>query len=146
MLELDRKVGAVLEELNHSGLADNTIVIFMGDHGEAHVRGKQFCYEEGLHIPLLIRWPKNFTAPKQISAGKVDSRFIEAIDIAPTLLNIAGIPKPSKMQGRNFLGDNPDIERSCVFGARDRCDETVFRLRTVRDERYRYIHNFTSLF
>ena len=144
VLELDRKVGVVLEELNHSGLADSTLVIFMGDHGEAQVRGKQFCYEEGLHIPLLIRWPKNFAAPKQISAGKVDSRFIEAIDIAPTLLNIAGISKPSKMQGRNFLGDNPDTERPCVFGARDRCDETVFRLRTVRDERYRYIHNFTS--
>ncbi len=144
VLELDSKVGVVLEELNHSGLADSTIVIFMGDHGEAHVRGKQFCYEEGLHIPLLIRWPKNFAAPKQISAGKVDSRFIEAIDIAPTLLNIAGISKPSKMQGRNFLGDTPDTERPCVFGARDRCDETVFRLRTVRDERYRYIHNFTS--
>ncbi len=143
VLELDRKVGVVLEELHLSGLADNTIVIFMGDHGEAHVRGKQFCYEEGLHIPLLIRWPKNFTAPKQISAGKVDSRFIEAIDIAPTLLHIAGISKPSKMQGRNFLGDNPDVERPCAFGARDRCDETVFRLRTVRDERYRYIHNFT---
>ena len=143
VLELDRKVGVVLEELNRSRLADDTIVIFMGDHGEAHVRGKQFCYEEGLHIPLLIRWPRNFRAPKQISPGKVDTRFIEAIDLAPTLLQIAGIPKPSKMQGRNFLGDNAEIERACAFGARDRCDETVFRLRTVRDERYRYIHNFT---
>jgi hypothetical protein len=47
------------------------------------------------------------------------------------------------MQGRNFLGDNAESERTCVFGARDRCDETVFRLRTVRDNRYRYIRNFT---
>jgi arylsulfatase A-like enzyme len=143
LAELDRKIGIVLQELEFSGLADDTIILFMGDHGEAHVRGKQFCYEEGLHIPLIIRWPKNFTPPKQISPGKVESRFIEAIDIAPTLLQIAGAVKPEKMQGRNFLGDNAEPERTCVFGARDRCDETVFRLRTVRDNRYRYIRNFT---
>lgn len=143
VLELDRKVGIVLEELKLAGLAENTIVLFMSDHGEAHVRGKQFCYEEGLHIPLIIRWPKNFSTPKQISPGKVDSRFIEAIDIAPTLLAVAGTVKPAKMQGRNFLGDHAELERTCVFGARDRCDETVFRIRAVRDARYRYIHNFT---
>ena len=143
VLELDRKVGIVLEELKLSGLAENTLVLFMGDHGEAHVRGKQFCYEEGLHIPLIVRWPKNFTAPKQISPGKVDSQLIEAIDIAPTLLELAGMAKPAKMQGRNFLGDHAEPPRTCVFGARDRCDETVFRIRTVRDARYRYIHNFT---
>jgi arylsulfatase A-like enzyme len=143
LAELDRKIGVVLQELEFSGLADDTIVLFMGDHGEAHVRGKQFCYEEGLHIPLIVRWPKNFTSPKQIAPGRVDARFIEAIDIAPTLLQIAGATKPEKMQGRNFLGDNAEAERTCVFGARDRCDETVFRLRTVRDTRYRYIRNFT---
>jgi arylsulfatase A-like enzyme len=47
------------------------------------------------------------------------------------------------MQGRNFLGANAEAARQFAFGARDRCDETVFRMRTVRDERYRYIHNFT---
>src|SRR3954464_2185715 len=61
--ELDRKVGRILEQLEADGLADRTIVVFFGDNGQAHVRGKQFCYEEGLHVPLIVRWPKNFPAP-----------------------------------------------------------------------------------
>ena len=59
------------------------------------------------------------------------------------MLDIAGAKKPAKMQGEIFLGDNAPPPRKYVFGARDRCDETVFRFRTVRTDRYRYIHNFT---
>jgi arylsulfatase A-like enzyme len=141
--ELDRKVGLILKQLEADGLAGNTIVMFFGDHGQAHVRGKQFCYEDGLHIPLIIRWPKDFPAPKHFEAGKVDDRLIEAIDFAPTMLDIAGAKKPDKMQGHIFLGEHAAPQQRYVFGARDRCDETVFRLRTVRDDRYRYIRNFT---
>ena len=141
--ELDRKIGLLLQQLAADGLADNTVVIFHGDHGQAHVRGKQFCYEEGLHIPLIIRWPKSFPAPTQLKPGLVDNRFIEAIDFAPTLLALAGATPPAKMQGRVFLGPTAAPPREYAFGARDRCDTTVFRLRTVRDARYRYIRNFT---
>jgi len=141
-MELDRKVGLILAQLEKDGLADNTIVMFFGDHGEAHVRGKQFCYEEGLRIPLIIRWPKNIAAPAQIAPGKVDDRFIEAIDFAPTMLDFAGAKKPAKMQGRIFLGEHAEAPREMVFGARDRCDETAMRIRTVRDARFRYIRNF----
>jgi arylsulfatase A-like enzyme len=141
--ELDRKVGLVLAQLEDDGLADNTIVIFFGDNGQAHVRGKQFCYDEGLLVPLIIRWPNAFPAPKQLHTGTVDDRLLEAIDLAPTMLDIAGMKKPALMQGRIFLGPNAEKPRQYVFGARDRCDETVFRLRTVRDDRFRYIRNFT---
>jgi N-sulfoglucosamine sulfohydrolase len=141
--ELDRKIGLILQQLEADGLADNTVILFFGDHGESHVRGKQFCYEEGLHIPLIIHWPKSFPAPKQYKSGLVDDRIIEAIDFAPTMLAIAGAKKPEKMQGRIFLGERAEAPREYAFGARDRCDETVFRLRTVRDARYRYIRNFT---
>src|SRR5205807_1744061 len=74
--------------------------------------------------------------------GTVDDRLIAAIDFLPTMLAIAGVPKPAKMQGEIFLGDRAGLPRQYVFGARDRCDETVFRFRTVRDARYRYIRNF----
>jgi len=141
--ELDRKVGVILAQLKADGLADNTVVIFTADHGQAHVRGKQFCYEEGLHVPLVIRWPSGMTPPKDYKAGAVTDRFVESIDIAPTILGLGGAPKPQGMQGRAFLGDRSEAPRKYVFGARDRCDETVFRLRTVRDDRYRYIRNFT---
>ncbi len=141
--ELDRKIGLILGQLEKDGLADDTIVLFFGDHGEAHVRGKQFCYEEGLKVPMIVRWPKNYPAPTQIAPGKVDDRFIEAIDFAPTMLDIAGVGKPEKMQGRIIWGKRAEAPRQYVFGARDRCDETAMRLRTVRDEQFRYIKNFT---
>lgn len=141
--ELDRKVGLVLDQLEKDGLADNTVVIFFGDNGAAHVRGKQFCYDSGLHVPLIIRWPTKLSPPTHYRAGTVDNRLIAAIDLAPTMLALAGADKPAKMQGEIFLGDHAAKPREYVFGARDRCDETVFRFRTVRDARYRYIRNFT---
>jgi arylsulfatase A-like enzyme len=141
--ELDRKVGLILRQLEADGLAEFTIVVFMADHGQAHVRGKQFCYEEGLHIPLIIRWPPGAAPPASFRPGTVDGRLIEAIDLAPTFLAIAGVSPPQGMQGRVFLGDHAAPPRQYTFGARDRCDETVFRLRTVRDARYRYIRTFT---
>lgn len=141
--ELDRKVGKILEQLDADGLADNTLIVFMGDHGQAHVRGKQFCYEEGLHIPLIVAWPKGLPAPRGYKPGAVDDRLVEAIDLAPTFLDLAGQARPEGMQGRVLFGDRAEPAREYAFGARDRCDETVFRLRTVRDARYRYIRNFT---
>jgi arylsulfatase A-like enzyme len=141
--ELDRKVGLVLRQLEADGLADNTVIIFFADNGQAHVRGKQFVYDSGLHVPLIIRWPKNFAAPRQFKPGSVDERLIAAIDLLPTLLDLIGSRKPNGMQGEIFLGDRASAPRQYVFGARDRCDETVFRFRTARDARYRYIRNFT---
>jgi len=141
--ELDRKIGLVLRRLESDGLADSTVVAFFGDNGQAHVRGKQFCYEEGLHVPLILRWPKGFPAPPHFRPGTVDDRLLEGIDLVPTMLALAGRAKPPKMQGRVFLGDRSDPPRQYAFGARDRCDETVMRIRTVRDARWRYIRNFT---
>jgi arylsulfatase A-like enzyme len=141
--ELDRKIGLVLRRLESDGLADSTIVVFFGDNGQAHIRGKQFCYEEGLNVPLLIRWPKKFPRPARFTPGAVDDRLLMAIDLAPTMLALAGAPVPSRMQGRVFLGDRAATDYRYAFGARDRCDETPFRFRTVRDARYRYIRNFT---
>ena len=141
--ELDRKVGVILKQLETEGLAEDTLIVFFGDNGQAHVRGKQFCYESGLLVPMIIRWPKGFPAPKQMKPGTVDDRLLMAIDLAPTMLHLVGAPIPAKMEGRPFLGEKAGINRDYTFGARDRCDETVFRFRTVRDERYRYIRNFT---
>ena len=141
--ELDRKIGLILAQLEKDGLAESTVVCFFGDHGQAHVRGKQFCYDSGLRVPLIIRWPRSFPAPKHFTPGTVDDRLLASIDLSATTLAIAGAKKPEKMQGEIFLGDAAGPPRKYVFGARDRCDETVFRFRTVRTDRYRYIHNFT---
>lgn len=140
---LDGKIARVLARLKQEGMADNTVVIFMGDNGEAHVRGKQFCYEEGLRVPLIIRWPKGVPAPAHYRSGAVDRRLLEAIDMPATLLSVTGHAVPAKMQGVPFLGDKTGAPKTYVFGARDRCDETAMRIRTVRDDRYRYIRTFT---
>jgi arylsulfatase A-like enzyme len=141
--ELDRKVGLVLSQLKADSLDANTVVVFFADNGQAHVRGKQFCYDSGLHVPLLIRWPQLFVAPKGYRSGTVDDRLVSAIDLAPTMLSFAGVKKPQRMQGELLFGARLTPWREYVFSARDRCDETVFRFRTVRDTRYRYIRNFT---
>lgn len=141
--ELDEKIGKVMAQLTRDGLADSTMIIFFGDNGQAHVRGKQFVYESGLHVPLIVRWPKGYGGLKNYKAGTVSDQLIEAIDLTATTLTIASKQKPKLMQGRAFLGERAESPRQLAFGARDRCDETVFRLRTVRDKQYRYIRNFT---
>lgn len=141
--ELDVKIGKVFELLKRDGLLDNTIICFFGDNGQSHVRGKQFCYEEGLNVPFIMQWPSAVPVAAGFEAGKVSDRLLMSIDLTATSLALAGIEKPAAMQGQVFLGPKAEAPREYVFGARDRCDETVFRFRTVRDARYRYIRNFT---
>lgn len=140
---LDNKIGKIMDLLKRDGLLENTVICFFGDNGQAHVRGKQFCYEEGLNVPLIMHWPSAFGAPAGYEAGKVSDRLLMSIDLTATSLSWAGIAKPQGMQGQVFMGEKAEPARDYVFGARDRCDMTVFRFRTVRDARYRYIRNFT---
>ncbi len=142
-MELDRRVGVILQQLEAEGLAENTIVVFFGDNGQAHVRGKQFCYDSGLLVPLIVHWPSALNPPADYKAQTVSARLLEATDLTAQTLAWAGVAKPAAMQGRVFLGANAEPAREIAFGARDRCDQTAFRFRTARDARYRYIRNFT---
>ena len=141
VMSLDRKVGFVLDRLEDDGLAGRTVVVFMGDHGRAMVRGKQWPYDSGLHVPLIVRWPTGIPTPEGFEVGTVEDRLIAAIDVTATTLAIAGAGPPDGMQGQVFLGTRANPPREYVFGGRDRGDETVDRIRTVRDARYRYIRN-----
>ena len=132
---LDREIGVALQWLEKEGFANNTLVMYFGDHGRPHVRGKQWLYEEGIRIPVLIRWPG------RIQPGTVVDDFISAIDFAPTFLEAAGIASPKYMQGRNFL-DPKSKAPGTIFAARDRCDGTVDRIRCVRSKQYKYIRNY----
>ena len=142
VMALDKKVGYVLKRLKEDKLDKNTIVIFFGDHGRAMMRGKQWCYDSGLHIPLIVYYPPSMTAPEGYKAGTVSDQLVSAIDLTATTLDALGVAKPQKMQGRILFGSNAEPQRDYVFAARDRCDETLFRIRTVRNKRYRYIRNF----
>lgn len=132
--ETDRMVGQVLAKLKADGDLDNTIVLFMTDHGISHARGKQFLYDEGLHVPLVIAGPG-------IEAGKIRDDLVEHIDIAAVSLAAAGIAIPASMQAQNFLASDYQ-PRDAVYAARDRCDETVDHMRSVRTTRFKYIRNY----
>lgn len=132
---LDKKVGKVLKRLKEDGLADDTIVFFFGDHGRPHLRGKQFLYEGGIHVPLIIR------RPGHIKPGTVTDDLVSAIDLGPTSLKLAGIEPPKHMQGYIFMGTGTR-RRNHIIGARDRCDGTADRIRCVRTKRFKYIRNY----
>ena len=132
---VDQHVGEVLQRLEDDGLADNTIVFFFGDQGRPHVRAKQFLYDGGTHTPLIVRWPGH------IEPGTVDNQLLSNIDLAPTAMAKAHVPIPTYLQGQSFLGDSA-ASREYVFTMRDRRDETVDRIRAVRTQDFKYIHNF----
>jgi arylsulfatase A-like enzyme len=139
---LDRHVGAILDKLEADGLADDTIVLLFADNGRMEPRGIHWCYDEGLHVPLIIRFPKSFPSPQGWQAGGVDERIVSLIDVTATTLDLAGLPQPAKIQGRVFLGPHAAEPRKIAFSARDRIDESEHRIRTARTDRYRYLRNF----
>lgn len=130
----DAHVGKVLARLEAEQLLEQTLIIFMTDHGISHARGKQFLYNEGTHIPFVVRGPG-------IPKGAVRDDLIEHIDMGPISLAAAGLNVPPNMHGRNVFAASYQ-PRSEVFAARDRCDETTERLRSVRTDRFLYIRNF----
>lgn len=130
----DRDFGQMIARLKSEGLYDNTIIVVTSDNGIALPRAKQFLYDGGLHVPLLIRWPAS------IRPGTVESRLVSHIDIAPTILALAGLPVPSGMQGQDIL--NPATPpRRYIFAARDRLDQTHDAMRAVRSQDFKYILN-----
>ena len=139
---MDKTVGRILAQLEKDGLADNTIIMFFGDNGRIEARGIHWCYDTGLHVPMIIKWPKNYPAPKNYRPGSVSDEVVSLIDVTPTTLHFAGIERPKGMDGRIFLGDRLGPEREYAFSARDRIDETVNRIRSVRGKRYHYLRNF----
>jgi len=141
--DMDKEVGALLKELDESGLADNTIVMYYGDNGGVLARSKRFMYESGTHIPLVVRIPEKYKYlyPAKKPGDKV-GRLVNFVDLAPTLLSIAGMPAPDYMQGKAFLGRYRTKDPGYVFMSRQRMDERYDMVRAVRDRKYRYIHNY----
>ncbi|HEY1375943.1 MAG TPA: sulfatase, partial [Gemmataceae bacterium] len=108
----DGDFGKVLEELTRRGLADNTLVVMMGDNGASQFRGKGTLYEYGVHVPLIARWP-GVTKP-----GSSSAELISGEDLAPTFLEAAGVAVPAEMSGKSFvklLKGEPFPGRKYVF-------------------------------
>ena len=136
----DDRVGAILNRLQNDGLADNTIVMVFGDHGAPHVRDKQWLYDGGIRIPLIIRDPTGILFPAG-QEGSTDDRMISQIDISATSLAVAGIEIPDHIQGVDF-SDSKYSGREAVFAARDRSGGVVDRIRSVQVGNLKLIRNF----
>ena len=132
---VDGYLGLLLARLQREGLDKDTIVVVSADHGPLF-RGKQFCYDNGLRIPLIIRFPDGH------GAGTTDERLVSGVDITPTLLGLAGIElPPGAAHGADiFAASTP--RREHIFAMRDRMDESTDRMRVVRTDRYKYIRNY----
>lgn len=113
----DDNVGRLLDYLDKSGLADNTVVVYTGDHGfflgEHGWFDKRFMYEEALRVPWLVRYPG------VVKPGSKTDAWVESIDNAPTILDLVGLAVPSDMQGRSlmpiFRGKTPDDWRKSMY-------------------------------
>jgi N-sulfoglucosamine sulfohydrolase len=136
---LDSLVGDLLAELEKSGKAKNTIVVYLGDHGADMLRGKRTCYEGGLRIPLLIRWPEKI-------AAQVRHELVSTIDLMPTLLAAAAVKLPQGLPGRELqpLFAPGKAEWRTHYYAEYHTHAAApnyFPQRCVRTDRYKLIEN-----
>ena len=134
----DRTIGEMLLELEEAGLADETLVVFWGDHGAGLARGKRWIYDSGLKVPLIMRWPG------QIEPGTIRTDLVQFLDLAPTMVSVAGGDPPGHMHGRVIVGDDQGTEPEHLYHGRDRMDERYDMIRGVRDDRFLYVRNFES--
>ena len=141
--EMDAHFGALLKRLDDDGLAEDTIVFFFGDNGHGVPSGKVWLWDQGPHVPLMVRIPKKWVHLATGKPGTVTDRLVSFLDFAPTALTLAGVNTPAWMQGSPFLGTQPGPARQYVHAARDFHDSADFDTsRMVRDSRFHYIRNF----
>jgi uncharacterized sulfatase len=130
---MDTEVGMIFKELEDKGMADNTIVIFIGDNGRCNIRGKGYLQDPGLRIPFIIYYPKQF------KGGQVRKDVVSATDITASIIDFAGIDVPSYMTGKPIF--NKNFDRKYVYGARDLWDEIEEKSRAVTSGEWSYIRN-----
>ena len=136
---LDAGIGIVLEGLKRTGLYGNTIILFISDHGSDKVRGKRTVYEGGTHVPLIVYWGD------RIKQGQRRDELISAVDLVPTFLELAGVKVPENLPGTSLLpllaGQAIAPRRYLFTEYHIHSPHNLFPQRTVRDDRYKLIHN-----
>jgi arylsulfatase A-like enzyme len=141
MEKMDGQLAARLAELAADGLAEDTIVFHYSDNGGVLPRSKRYCYEEGLRCEMVVYVPPKWRHLMPAAPGSEVTTPVSFIDLAPTVLALAGATQPAQMRGTPFLGRMPKPQRY-AFGMRNRMDERYDMIRTVTDGRWRYIRNY----
>ncbi|MBI1353854.1 MAG: sulfatase-like hydrolase/transferase [Acidobacteria bacterium] len=149
-LAWDAMIGVLLAEIDQTGEAGDTLVVLSGDHGMPGVtHGKCNVYDFGVHAPLLARWPA------AVPAGRRITDFVNMMDVAPTMVEAAGLQPPPTMQARSFLPQLRSSASGRIDPARDhvligrerhvedaRPDRLPYPTRALRTDDYLYIRNF----
>ncbi len=141
---MDEELGERLREVEEAGLAEDTIVLYWGDHGSGMPRSKRWPYNSGLHVPFILHVPEKWTdlAPKEYAVGGESARLVSFLDLAPTMLSLAGLEPKPWMQGRAFAGTFEVEGDKFSHGFRGRMDERVDLVRSVLGERYVYLRHY----
>ncbi len=137
----DSQVGAIVKALKTYELWDNTAVFFFTDHGCQMPRAKQFLYDEGAKVPLIVHWPKG--QPQLTKNGTVRDDLVSGIDITVSSLALAGLEVPEFMEGQNLFAANYQ-GRDSVISAKDRMGIAIDRVRSVRSGNVLYIRNYMT--
>jgi arylsulfatase A-like enzyme len=142
--EADADAGDILKQLGEDDLLKDTIVFYYGDHGSGMPRSKRWPCNSGLHVPLIVFFPKRWQhlAPAEYQAGTKSDRMINFVDLAPTVLSIVGIEPPPYMQGHAFAGPYQTERQPYLFGQRGRMDERYDLVRSVTDGHFVYLRNY----
>jgi N-sulfoglucosamine sulfohydrolase len=143
MTIMDAQVGALLAELEQSGLADDTIVFYYGDHGGALPRGKRNIHDSGTRVPFIVRFPAKWAHLAPARPGEWVDQPVSFVDFPATAMSLCGVPIPSNYEGRPFLGEKRGAPRDHVFLYRGRMDERYDTVRAVRDREFRYVRNYS---
>ena len=142
----DLKMGEFIDELEQQGLLEETIIFYFGDHGGVLPRSKGYAYESGLQVPLVVYVPEKWKHLFHHNKGSRAKTFVEFVDLAPTVLSLAGISQPKNIDGTAVSGKYSDASKiknkNTTFGYADRFDEKYDLVRTLRIGKYKYIRNY----
>ena len=139
---IDAAIGMLMKELKDAGHSDDTLIIFLGDHGPPFYRGKTSCYEAGLRVPFIVNWPG-------VSQPHVSKRLVGSIDIYPTILDAAGIARPEGLHGQSVRPtmhsrSKIDWRRTLVAEFHYHGYTPFFPRRAITDGHFKLIHNLRA--
>lgn len=144
--QADEALGRFIQQLEEDGLMEETFIFYYGDHGGVLPRSKGYIYESGVHVPLVVYIPEKWRHMVPYAPGSRTNAFVQFVDLAPTVLNLAGVEVPDQMDGKAFLGAGIAQEaleqRNVTFSYADRFDEKYDLVRAIRKGKYKYIRNY----
>ena len=129
--KLDKQIGEIINQLKADGLYENTVIFFFSDHGGPFPRYKRSIYETGLRVPFIAKWIND-------TCRGYNDQLISFVDFAPTILDVANIDRELAFEGVSFFKND---QRSFVYAATDRFDESVDMRRSIRGDNFKLIYN-----